>query len=215
MKPLRAEGLQIVRYSPAERRWFEPRKVWAGEDAIIRFGKYPEDYGPWTGTDLAVGNLTQDLVARGDATGYGYWKRVTAGLMTHPAGKGSDALPNGSGELSYEGMLDYLRRLRVYLYTGTRPASYTLGLIEAMLSGVPVVSIDKASWGAEWGGEDLFEGDEIAPLSFPDLYETRRVIRELLEDEDFARDVSYRSREFALGRFCIEAIAPQWAEFLA
>jgi hypothetical protein len=84
-----------------------------------------------------------------------------------------------------------------------------------MLSGVPVVSIDKASWGAEWGGEDLFEGDEIAPLSFPDLYETRRVIRELLEDEDFARDTSHRTREAALGLFGIDAIKGAWAEFLA
>jgi hypothetical protein len=56
-------------------------------------------------------------------------------------------------------MRDYLRRIRAYLYTGTQPASYTLGLIEAMMTGVPVVSIgpDHMTW-----QRDLFEGHEIA-----------------------------------------------------
>ena len=59
------DGLQIVRYSPAERRYFERLGTFAGEDALIRFGKYPDDYGPWTGENEFVGNVTQDLVPRG------------------------------------------------------------------------------------------------------------------------------------------------------
>ena len=46
--------LQIVRYSPAEERFFKPRGAFAGQDALIRFGKYPEDYGPWDGSDVRV-----------------------------------------------------------------------------------------------------------------------------------------------------------------
>jgi hypothetical protein len=58
-------------------------------------------------------------------------------------------------------MRDYLRRIRAYLYTGTQPASYTLGLIEAMMTGVPVVSIgpDHMTW-----QRDLFEGHELARI---------------------------------------------------
>jgi hypothetical protein len=211
MARYRRDGLQIVRYSPAERRYFEPRKAWAGEDALIRFGKYPDDYGPWTGAHPFVGNLTQDLVARGDSCGYGFWMEATAGLPTMPAGKGSEAI-GGQGVLSYKGMLDYLSDLRAYLYTGTRPASYTLGLIEAMLSGVPVVSIDAGSWGAGWGGSDLFEAHEIAS-GYPADW-ARQVLSTLLSDPDEARRRGELGRQRAIDLFGIDQIAARWQAFL-
>ena len=80
MRPLKAQGLEIVRYSPAERRAFEPLGIFAGEDAVIRFGKDPADYGPWTGRGLYqdgaiwtdhgapyIANVTQNMKQRGDA----------------------------------------------------------------------------------------------------------------------------------------------------
>jgi hypothetical protein len=212
MTNYRRDGLQIVRYSPAERRFFEPRKAWAGEDALIRFGKYPDDYGPWTGQWATVANLTQDLVERGDACGYGFWQESTAGLITCPAGKGSEAI-GGAGVLTYEDMLDYLRESRVYLYTGTRPASYTLGLIEAMLSGVPVISINPAAWGADWGGADLFEAHEIAGLSYPVDY-TRKELTYFLQYHERAKEVGERQRSRAIALFGIERIAARWETFL-
>jgi hypothetical protein len=212
MARYRRDGLQIVRYSPAERRYFEPRKAWAGEDALIRFGKYPDDYGPWVGDKVLVGNLTQDMAARGDACGYGFWMEATAGLLAEPAGKGSDAI-GGLGTLSYSGMLEYLRRLRAYLYTGTRPASYTLGLIEAMLSGVPVVSIDSGSWGSGWGGDTLFEAHEIAGMFYPADW-ARNVLQRFLDDADYARRIGEAQRERAIRLFGIDEIAPRWQDFL-
>src|SRR5438552_11850672 len=151
-------GLQIVRYSPKERRYFEASGHFAHEDALIRFGKYPSDYGPWIGDDVVVGNVTQNMVERGDACGLSFWQEATAELPTKPAGPGSEKLPGGVGTLIYDEMREYLRHLRTYLYTGTTPASYTLGLIEAMLSGVPVVSIGSEAWA---GPADLFEGAEF------------------------------------------------------
>jgi hypothetical protein len=211
MARYRRDGLQIVRYSPAERRYFEPRKAWAGEDALIRFGKYPDDYGPWSGFKEAVGNLTQDLVARGDSCGYGFWLEATAGLETLPAGKGSGAI-GGLGVLEYGDMLAYLRSVRTYLYTGTRPASYTLGLIEAMLSGVPVVSIDAGSWGAGWGGSELFEAHEIAS-GYPADW-ARAVLSDLLNNPDEARRRGELGRQRAIDLFGIDQIAARWQDFL-
>jgi hypothetical protein len=84
------EGLEIVRYSPAERRYFESRGAWAGQTALIRFGKYPADYGPWTGEDAVVGNVTQNMADRGDATGLSFYLAATEGLPAKPAGPGSE-----------------------------------------------------------------------------------------------------------------------------
>ena len=231
------DGLQIVRYSPAERRHFEGIGAFAGEDALIRFGKYPNDYGPWTGEWPGVINITQSMAQRGDACGYGFWQQTTAGLARWtsfgppppwalPIGEDSEAI-GGIGQVSYEDMLRWLRRARVYLYTGTRPASYTLGLIEAMLSGVPVISIGAHAWGDDWGGAELFEaqspqhGVEFTPgilpwdQTFDDPAEARRALRTFLDFPDKAAVVSAAQRSRAIELFGIDTISAQWREFLA
>ena len=208
------DGLQVVRYSPAEQRHFERRGAFAGQDALIRFGKYVDDYGPWTGELRAVGNLTQNLVHRGDACGLTFWQYATAGLPTAPAGESSELLPGGMGRLSYEQMLTYLRTLRVYLYTGTTPASYTLGLIEAMLSGVPVVSIGHRAWGREWDGEDLFESDAIVGYATSDHREARNLLATILNQPDVAQRLSAEMRAKAVDLFGIETVGAQWRAFL-
>jgi hypothetical protein len=218
------EGLQIVRYSLAERRYFERRGCFAGQDALIRFGKYPDDYGPWVGDNLAVGNITQHMQQRGDACGLPFWEEVTRFLPGQPAGPGSEVLRGGRGTLSYLAMLYYLRHIRAYLYTGTRPASYTLGLIEAMMSGTPVVSIGARAWGDDWDGADLFEAasDELTELrpivgsswtsDYPDA--ATRALRNLLESPDLAAEVSRGVRARAIELFDVATVGTQWREFL-
>ena len=137
----------MVRYSPNE----EAIPNYAGAHALIRFGKEPSEWGGWSGFDRVVGNLTQHLAQRGTACGYPFWAEVTADLPVRPAGPGSDAI-GGIGELTYEQVRAYLRRIRAYLYTGTVPASYTLGLIEAMMTGVPIVSIGRRAGGRAYRG---------------------------------------------------------------
>jgi hypothetical protein len=135
----RLDGLEIVRYSPKERNLGN----YAGETTLIRFGKYPEDWGGWTGHWPVVGNVSQHAPephGRDDALNWRFWEEATQGLPRTFAGPHSEKI-GGLGALPYDEMRDYLRRIRAYLYTGTQPASYTLGLIEAMMTGVPVVSI--------------------------------------------------------------------------
>jgi glycosyltransferase involved in cell wall biosynthesis len=155
------------------------------------------------------------MVQRGDATGYGFWQTATNGLPVRPAGPGSEALRDGVGQFSYEGMLGYLRHLRAYLYTGTRPASYTLGLIEAMMSGTPILSIGRHAWGDDWGGADLFEGDEIVPPGFDDPKQAHTFLRNLLTDHTLASELSASLHTRAVEMFGIETIGAQWKAFLS
>lgn len=209
MAPYRARGMQIVRYSPKERSLGN----FAGEDALIRFGKYPDDYGPWIGDNPVIGNVTQHMKQRGDACGYSFWAAATEGLPVRPAGPGSEEI-GGLGSLDYPTMLEYLRHIRAYLYTGTRPASYTLGLIEAMLSGVPVVSIGPEAWGEGWGGKDLFEGHQIALAVPHDPVGTNAVLQRWLDDRVDATRASQIQRRQAIDLFGVENVGPQWIEFL-
>jgi hypothetical protein len=206
MGTLRADGLEIVRYSPKEEPAFRRLGVFAGADALIRFGKYPDDYGPWVGDWPVVGNVTQNMAGRGEFCGYPFWQAATKGLPVKPAGLQSEALPGGMGALSYPDMLDYLRHIRCYLYTGTQPASYTLALMEAMLSGVPVVSMGPESW---WM-PDLFEGREITCRGSDDPLEARGILSRLLS----MKDPNPPERHRALELFDVAHIGPQWAAFL-
>lgn len=208
MVPFVTEGLEVVRYSPAERTM----EFYAGETALIRFYKDSDDWHGWTGELPVVGNITQHLMARGDATHGDFWRAATADLDTLPAGPGSDE-HGGVGVLPYDEMRAYLRRVRAYLYTGTQPASYTLGLLEALMTGTPVVSIGQMAWGT-WGWPLLFEGHELAVYSSNDPRVVRARLAEMLDDHTFARQVGERGRQRALALFGRDVIAAQWRDYL-
>lgn len=210
MAPLRADGLQIVRYSPRERNL----PNYAGADALIRFGKYPDDYGPWIGDEPVVGNVTQHMAQRGPSVGYPFWLEATRDLPVRPAGPGSEAI-GGTGALSHDEMREYLRHIRVYLYTGTQPASYTLGLIEAMLTGVPVVSIGPAAFGGSTYIADLFEGHEIVGLGHDTAFSAKLDLVETLNDPDFAAVIGRERRRRGIELFDVATVGQQWQEFLS
>lgn len=221
MAPLRSDGLEVVRYSPAERRFFEPLGVFAGQDALIRFGKYVDDYGPWEPDPLGgVINVTQDMAGRGDWCGLTFWHLATAGLESEhgmpvrPAGPGSEKLPGGLGMLAPDAMRDYLRTGQAYLYTGTMPASYTLGLIEALLSGVPTISIGAEAW---MGPDALFEAPDLiaspaAAYDNPAL--ANLVLRNIQDDPAMARDLSIAGLERARRLFDVRDVGRQWVDLL-
>jgi glycosyltransferase involved in cell wall biosynthesis len=210
MSRYRAEGLQVVRYSPKEREAFGRWGAFAGEDALIRFGKDPDEWTGWHGSEAVVGNITQDMMQRGDACGYDFWAAATDGLSVRPAGPGSDFMRGGVGLLDYEAMREYLRSIRVYLYTGTRPASYTLGLMEAMLTGVPVVAMGAAAFAPR----ELYEAHNLTLLGFDEPDKARRMLRDLLADQDWAAGIGHGQQARARELFGIERIMGQWADFL-
>lgn len=229
MAPYRAQGLQIVRYSPKERNI----PNFAGEDALIRFYKDPDEWCGWVGRDPVVINITQHLRQRDPYTNWRFWAQATEGLNALPLGPGSEVI-GGPGELTYDEMKRWLRTARAYLYTGTQPASYTLGLIEAMMTGIPVVSI-----GPKWMkvfpyGPDLFEGHEIVASSpdqvrwdgrwagnwrdLPngeDSQETaHRLLDHYLKHPDSAKATGDANRQRAIELFGLHTIGRQWAAFL-
>jgi hypothetical protein len=217
--PFCLDGLEIVRYSPKERNI----PGFAGEDALIRFYKDPAEWQGWTGEKAYVLNITQHLRQREPYTNWGFWEMATKGLPRMPAGPGSEVI-EGPGEMSFEIMQQSLREARVYLYTGTQPASYTLGLIEAMMTGMPVVSIGPAWMRLFPYGPALFEGGDLVAFEHalqgrvndgfnkPDA--AHDALRFFLEECDAAKDVGQRMRERAVELFGMDTIGAQWQAYL-
>jgi hypothetical protein len=203
------QGLQIVRYSPKEAEAFSAMGHFAGQYALIRFGKDPDEWTGWHGSNPVVGNITQHMAQRGDACGLGFWQEATRGLPARPAGPGSEAI-GGLGSLDYDAMREYLRAIRVYLYTGTRPASYTLGLIEAMMTGVPVIAMGAAAFqpAALWEADTLTETGPGTPDH------ARNMIRSLLDDREIAQAIGETQRSIATRLFGLDGVMAQWHDFL-
>jgi hypothetical protein len=210
--PFRARGLEIVRYSPNERNI----PSFAGEDALIRFYKDPDEWSGWRDEEhgiQAVTNVTQDLVRRGQWCNVDYWYRATHNLEVEPMGPGSEEI-GGTGEVDFETMKQGLRSYGAYLYTGTQPASYTLGFIEALMTGIPVVSIGKSHMTIFPYGPQLFEADELSEFRYDNPEHARIKLAQLLREPDYARVVSQFQRAKAIRVFGRESVGNDWREFL-
>lgn len=203
------DGLEIVRYSPKERNL----PSFAGEDALIRFYKDEAEWQGWHGTDEAVINITQNMKARASFCNYDFWKTATAGLPAQPLGPGSEEI-GGTGEMPLDEMKTCLQRARCYLYTGTQPASYTLGLLEAMMTGTPVISIGPTWMNHFPYGPELFEGHELAGIYSDDPREARHMIAGLLSDHGVAQSLSRRQQEHTRETFGVRPVGRAWAKFL-
>lgn len=216
LAPFRAQGLQIVRYSPAEERI----PGYIGADAMIRFYKNPDEWTGWTGETKRVLHIGQDVILRREHCSYDFYEETTRPFLRTLIGNGSEAVPWGRGRVSYDDMRAALRDHRVFFYTGTHPASYTLGFIEALMTGIPVVASGPIHGNNRraFPGHDLYEVADILDgsngLASDDPFELREYIEALMSNREYAADIGKRGRETAIRLFGEATIREQWAKFL-
>lgn len=206
----RREGLKIVRYSPFERNILG----YVGEDAMIRFYKDPEEYKGWTGERRQVITVAQGMKKREPFLKFGIFEKATRGFPRKLFGfSNEDVGELWGGELSYEELKQTLRENRVFFYTGTQPAPYTMAFQEAFMTGTPVVSI-----GQGLAGYDTFEvpyliENGINGFCSDSLVELRKYVSMLLEDHNLAKKVSSEGRKSAVELFDKEKIKREWKTF--
>lgn len=220
----RSQGLQIVRYSPREDRI----PGFLGTDSLIRFAKDPNEYSGWVGDTNAVLTVSQSMLKRAGWCSYDIFSKSTEGHARHLYG--SPSLNNdGSimpdplwcGQLSYEELKHAYRSHRVYFYTGTYPASYTLNFIEAMMTGIPIVAIGPEMWNkGDFPNHDMYEVHLILGSEFEAGYwadsipEIKKHVQRLMTDDEECARVSANARLKAIELFGVENIKQKWKEFL-
>jgi len=205
----RREGLKIVRYSPVERRI----PGYCGEDALIRFYKDEDEYKDWNGKISRVITVAQNMKNRGWCLHYDIFEKATRGLPRTLYGKQNEnAGKLFGGCLNYEELKQAYRDNRVFFYTGTHPAPYTMAFQEAFMTGTPIVSIGKqlAGWDLEIpeiieNGVHGFWSDSIR-----ELHEYTKL---LLEDYNLAKKISENARKKAIELFSKHKIREQWKNF--
>jgi hypothetical protein len=209
-------GMKIVRYSPLE----ETIPGYLGADALIRFYKDEQEFGNWNGTKEAVLTVGRSMQKRGKWCGYQIFDEVTVGLPRILFGIGTETAPMGGGGLSYEDLKQVYRDYRVYFYTGTYPASYTLNFIEALMSGIPIVAIGPELANIGQFGFNAYEVHQLIQSGLngfcsDSLPELRRHVEYLLTHPDEAKRMGTEGRKTAISIFGKELIKKQWQDFLS
>lgn len=208
-----AKDLFIVRYSDREQQI----PGYVGGDALIPFYKDPDEYGGWNGSDPSVITLAQHMRKRKEFCHFDVFEHATRGYPRKLYGPGNEDTSMTQGEVDYEQMKAALRDHRVFFFTGTQPASYTLSLIEAMMTGIPIVAA-----GPRWMDDlfhlNLYEIPDIIVNGMngywsDDISSLRDGIGILLKDYDLACAVSEAGRETAIRWWSKEMVKEEWREF--
>lgn len=216
MRRYRDEGMEIIRYSPKE----ESIPGYIGSDALIRFYKDPDDYGPWTGENNRVITFAQHMKKRNQACNYSFFEATTRPFARHLFGPGNEGEDWTSGKVPFDQLKEEMRLNRVYFYTGTHPASYTLNFMEAWMSGMPIVGIGKKKGNASYfQNHELYEVPELIETGVngfisDDMIILREWINTLMKDHQYARQISVNARAKAIEVFGKATIKPQWEAFL-
>lgn len=214
--PYRKEGMQIIRYSPRE----EKIPGYAGMDALIRFYKDEKEFCGWNGRDLEVITFAQNMKVRSEHCNYQIFEKFATGLNAHVYGpKNDDAGPLNGGFMTYDEMKQKMRDARVYFYTGTQPASYTLNFIEAMMTGIPIVAIGPRLGTSLNINGDVYEIPDIIRSGVngywsDDVDTLKNYTQMLFKDHEMAKQIGDAGRKIAVSYFGKENIKNRWKNFL-
>jgi glycosyltransferase involved in cell wall biosynthesis len=164
---------------------------------LIELGLSPADYGDWTGEDPVILSVIHSWASRG--WHYGTYREATDGLPTLHV----DHLNPGPGgePMKYEQVLEAMRRCRVYYHDGEN--EYTIALVEAMMTGAPIVTCAMPFI-------ERHVQHEVNGFVSDDPKELREYCELLLHDRDLAARMGAASRRIALERFHEDRWIAQW-----
>jgi hypothetical protein len=213
MRDFRRRGVKIVRWSPEERHI----ERYIGSDAIIRAVKDPEDWTGWTGKTRRIVTFNNNFRARGAGMSFDFHQKCVENLPFDLFGLNNDDVPSWRGVVSAAQQQDILRSYCCAFLTGTQPAPYTLGFIEAWMTGIPVVHVGRRrSCGDAAGvyeidrlivhGENGFLVDEVD--------EAKDVMQALIDDPDLCKRISTAGRASAIEIFGKDRAEREWTDFL-
>ena len=169
---------------------------------------------------MDVINFAQSAEQRGEFCNYATFEAATRPFPRALFGPENHQPGFGMGKVPFRQLQRELRDNRVYFYTGTFPASYTLNFIEAFMTGIPIVAIGPQLGNrSAWRDHDLYEIQDfiqhgINGFISDDIRELQRCIRLLLDDYELARRISEEGRKTAITHFGKDLIREAWRAFL-
>lgn len=207
-------GIHVIRYSPTEERV----KNFAGQSTLIRFLKYQSDFKnrSITPNDKLI-SIGQDIKNRIDACFGNVIEEVATRLNFVLYGTNNENYSFYGGSSSYFELIDILSQSGCYLYTGTYPAPYTLNFIEALMSGIPIISI-----GQNWYNSKFYDYNSEVPNILNihgidcanNINDIISLYNKYTQDQNYATEISCKQIDIASKMFSVEKNKYKWKEYI-
>jgi len=175
---------------------------WGMRGEIILPGIDASEYGDWRGDVRKVLRVGNFLMERDIMLGCSVQDRLLKGLASTVLGL-NPRMADSYVPKDWEEFKDFMRSHRVYLNTTIHPYEdgYNLAMLEAMATGMPVVSIENPSSPVE---------DGVNGYVSPDEDYLRDRITELLGNVSLAETLGRRARETVMERFPAGRFVREW-----
>jgi hypothetical protein len=194
---------------PAHVVYISPLKArsWHGlPGQVIPHGLPPDQYRGWSGELPAVLRVANMQRARDVLLGHALQQEVLRGLPNRLLGWNPD-VPGAAPAQDWEDLKHCYRRHRCFLISNRAPLEdgFNLALLEAMATGMPVVSTPHPTSPVRHGENGLV-GETCAEL--------REHLVSLLQDRDLARKLGERARATVLEEFPYPDFLAAWDRLL-
>lgn len=207
-------NLKIVRYSPTEKNCGN----YAGEDAVIRFGKRTHEWCGWNGREKQLVTVVQSMKRRHAHCAWDVFESVSKVIPCKLFGGDNPEVDSSlnHGSPGYEQLINVYKDHRAYFYAGTVPANYTLNFIEAWMTGIPVIALNANMINDDKNGvyeiPRLIEHGVNGFLA-NDIFELMDITTEVFNDDILAKSISEKGRETAISHFDETKIKNEWNNF--
>lgn len=178
------------------------RKDWGMDGTVILPGIDTNEYGGYTGEQsciLRIGNLMRE---RDLMMGYTASTQITEGFPCITLGL-NPGLPGVHLSRGFDDLLNHYRQCRCYINTTVDDYEdgYNLAMLEAMATGMPVISTSNRTSPIHNGVNGFISND----LSF-----LRRCAEELLKNPVMARELGEKARQTIIDKFNIRTYLNKW-----
>ena len=180
------------------------KEDWVLEGRVIPPGIDPDEYRGYSGKKsciLRVGNLLKE---RDLMLGFTNSERISNGFSTVTLGM-NPTLPESRLSEGLQDLKDHFRSCRLYLNTTVEgfEDGYNLAMLEAMATGMPVISTFNRT-------SPIVNG--VNGVISDDIEYLRSSVAELLADPDRAREMGAEARKTVQTQFSMQSFLKSWQE---
>lgn len=141
LRRLTDEGLKVIPYWPSDNHYNDLKADQT--TGVVRFYKDENEFKDWNGKREIVLTACNDIMrGGGHACHAEIYNEVTEDMPKLLVGKNNRFFGDFTARVPFWMLKELYQECRVYFYLGTDPATYTLNLIEAMMTGCPVIAYD-------------------------------------------------------------------------
>lgn len=186
-------------------------------DAVVRQCVDTNYYKGWSPSTDYLLTVNKWLKKRGDTSCWKVYDYVSQGFNRIACGFGNEDIPWGISDLPQDKIQEFRQKSRVYISMCSKPGCVTYGFIEALSTGIPVVSVgpNLGSWhpSVKTFNVDRFIQNGVNGFYSDNPDEMVHYIKLLMNDASLAKRVGDAGRETAIQYFSEDKCISDWRNF--